>query len=248
MGDIDKFIANTGEKAKYLFKKVTGFLSMGASFVFLCFSVLFTFVSFPTVGNIFAGLGLVLFIPAVLLFLIGFFLIRSLDTSKIFFRDYHQCKTIYKKINIYINQKNLKSEYKGVKGQLDSKMKEAEELVKKINEINKTFRSKDWDLKFINGKILEENRKSNSDNNMITKLQEQIGNIKTLKEREDKLSNEIANLKYNLNSIYTKMTVLDTDIKDKKDEIELEFQKILDHKLKVSQYEKELDGYSKESI
>ena len=48
MGDIDKFITNTGEKAKYLFKKVTGFLSMGASFVFLCFSVLFISLIFFT--------------------------------------------------------------------------------------------------------------------------------------------------------------------------------------------------------
>ena len=89
-------------------------------------------------------------------------------------------------------------------------------------------------------KIDAEKRKSGS-SAILEKLEEQKGNIIKLKERQASLSGQISLLKSNFNSVYTKITLLDTTDKVGFDEIETEIHKILDFKLKVSNYEEQLD-------
>ncbi|HQJ07220.1 MAG TPA: hypothetical protein PLI57_12685, partial [Spirochaetota bacterium] len=76
---------------------------------------------------------------------------------------------------------------------------------------------------------------------LVKSLSDQLENIKKIKETDKILRNQLTKIKLNLNSIYSKILVIDINDKTNFDRIESDIQKILDRKIMVSKFEKELD-------
>jgi hypothetical protein len=163
------------------------------------------------------------------------------DMSKDHYKDYKACEDILKRVKSQLSNEDIdKNEYSHICDTMKKELKEARIIINKIDNINATLKSPDCDTSKIIKKINEEKSNSPSDEKLINTLENHIENINKLKAHEKKLREEISNLRFNFNSVYTKLTLIGTQSKTKFTDIETDIQKILDFKLEVNKYEEEL--------
>jgi hypothetical protein len=214
------------------------------SFAFICFSVLFYLVKIPGVGTPFIGVGIFFSCLAIAMFILSIFMLKTSSgtgISKLHYSEIHESERLLQKIKIQLDSQNIKNEFVNIYNTLSNELENAKKIAVKIDDIQKTLKAPEWDINEVVIKIDTENRKQNPNQGILVKLNEQKENISKLKQRQEELSNQITLLKTNFNSIYTKITLLDTTDRVSFDQIETEIQKMLDFKLKVSKYEEELD-------
>jgi hypothetical protein len=221
---------------KKIFAGIFGFFT----FVFAGFSVLFYLIKIPGIGF---GLGVFFTVLSACMLALAIILLISIkgSSSKTHYSDINDCEKLLQKIKIQIDSQNVKDDFLNIYNTLFNELQNAKLIAKKIDDIQKTLKTPEWDVNEVMLKIEIESKKPNSNPAILEKLAEQKENISKLKKRQDDLSNEITLLKANFNSIYTKITLLDTTDKVSFDQIETDIQKMLDFKLKVSKYEEELD-------
>jgi hypothetical protein len=231
---VKKTVVSTVKK---IFAGIFGFLA----FAFTGFAALFFLVKIPYVGTL-IGVGVFFICLAVAMVILTAAMLRSGGSiSKVHSADIAECEKLLKKIKFQIDNQKLKNEFSDIFATLSKELVNAKKIAFKINSIQKTLRLPEWDLNEVTIKINSETKKANANQTLLQKLNEQKENILKLKNRQTELTDQITMLKANFNSIYTKITLLDTTDKVGFDEIETEIHKILDFKLKVSNFEDELD-------
>lgn len=161
--------------------------------------------------------------------------------SNLFQKDVKECEDIYNKICALIKSSKLKTEFGYLSKQLKEDIKDAKNISRKLDRLDRVLSKTDWDITTIDRNIALEERKDIPDVYLIKNLVNQKENVVKMHETEKKLVDMLNKIKQNLNSIYTKLTIVDTQDKIKMDEIETDIQKILDRKLMVSKFEEELD-------
>lgn len=184
-------------------------------------------------------IGIFFLIPSGILLFIVFFIINILDSSKKNYvnKELQENKELLEQIKKFINENNkFKNEFSSMLKDLNEGLKDAKKIADKICSIEKTLRKKDWDSDYIEKKL-----KSAKTEIEKKRLTEQKDNINKLIELQNKLIEQLLNIKHTFNSVYTKLTLLDTSNRIEFDSVETEIKKILDFKLKVVKYEEELD-------
>lgn len=234
---VKNFIDKSKSKFINIIKKiVAGILGLGViGSVILAF--VFLGVRFIPIAIYFLGQGGLFLLLALLVLRIPDF------SSKHYVRkEIKECENLFEQIKKYINSNDkLKSEFKNIIKELNDGLKQAKELANKIYNIDNTLRKKDWDISSITNKINKEQSKIDKDQMTINRLLEHKNNIEKLTNLQNSLINQLSGIKHTFNSVYAKITLLDTSSKASFDSVETEIQKILDFKLKVAKYEEELD-------
>ena len=160
--------------------------------------------------------------------------------AKDYLEDVKANDELFEKIKNYLNKKKLSAELAGFEEKLEAEISNSKKTVDKIAVIDEALKNMNWDIERIDQKIQEE-KNSGNDGKRLNKLYETRQNILQLKERKEKLINQITDISLSFQAIYTKLTLLDLEQHPAFDEIETEIQKILDRKLRVSQYQEKLD-------
>ncbi len=234
-----------------ILKKASGFLSkvisrilgFSSAVLFIC-SLAFLIGGF-TSFKIFFPISVLFIIPAIFFAFFAYKINReAYGYSKQHYVDIKSCQNILQKIkDQYGNEKKIsKEEFNHIFDSMKKELKNARVTTKKIDSIISVMKTPDFDLLRIDKKISEEKIKVDPDENRIKTLMEQKENIKVIEKRVKNLQDEISNLRLNFNSIFTKLTLINTRSKTNYDEIETDIQKILDFKLHVSKYEEELSN------
>ncbi|OHD11686.1 MAG: hypothetical protein A2086_11895 [Spirochaetes bacterium GWD1_27_9] len=238
---IETYAKKIGKSVVSVTRKVFGGISLFLTFLFAGLSALFFVVDFPVVHNI-IGLGIFFAFIGAGFLVLSILLFKGSGNleGKAHHADVKTCKELLKKIRIYLKSENINIEFSDTYIRLKEQLENSKILAKRIDNILKITKSKDWDTEEIINRISYESKKTEVDRDLIKKLTEQKENIIKIKEKENNLRKQLSNLKTNFNSIYTKLTVLDTTNQVDVDKIEEEIQKTLDFKLKVSKYEEEL--------
>lgn len=172
--------------------------------------------------------------------------VKDFNKDKKYYEDLKACEDILKKIKNYSNDKNINIYLKKTYSILQEEFEKAKKISEKIDLIDDILTSPYWNIDKINQRIQKESENNPNDTTRLAKLNEMKEHILKLKEKETKLNNHISDLSLNFHTIFTKITLLDNEEKVNFDEIETEIQKILDYKLKVSEYEEKLDDELKE--
>ncbi len=163
------------------------------------------------------------------------------NRSRDHYRDYRSCEDILKSVKFQMKTDRIsREEYHHIFDTMKKELAEAKIIVTKIDNIGKTLKSPDCNVAVIDGRIREEKSKDPANENLVKTLENHRENVIKLENHEKKLRDQISNLKFNFNSVFTKLTLLDTQSRPKFDDIETDLQKILDFKLEVSRYEDEL--------
>ena len=175
----------------------------------------------------------------------GLFLILALlvfkipDLSKKHYinKEIKECEELLSQIKKFVNENDkLKNEFRTIVKDLNDGLKDAKNLAEKIYGIEKTLSKKEWDIDYVEKKL--KNATSEIEKKRLT---EQKDNINKLLELQAKLIDQLLSIKHTFNSVYTKLTLLDTSNKIEFDAVETEIKKVFDFKLKVAKYEEELD-------
>jgi len=234
---IKNFIDSKKSKFIDLIKKTITWLLGIAAGVNIILSLIFFSIKVLPIAIFFIGIsgGLLL-----LMFLVS----KIPDFSKRHYvsKEIKECENLLNEIKGYINNnESLKNEFKTIIKDLNDGLKQAKDIASKIYNIEKTLQKKDWNILLIEKKIKQEETKPNKNEIDIKKLIEQKDNIKKLTDLQNNLISQLSSIKHTFNSVYTKLTLLDTSKKADFDSVETEIKKVLDFKLKVTEYEKELD-------
>jgi predicted RNase H-like nuclease (RuvC/YqgF family) len=161
-------------------------------------------------------------------------------TRKKYYSDIKNCEIILSKIKNTVKKNNI-SELKDIYKQLQDELKNGKKIAKKIDSINESLREPDWNLDKLNQRIKKEESTDPVNLERLEKLKEMKEQILRLKNRRLQFINQISDLALSFQTIYTKMALLDSEDFNSFDQIETEIQKILDFKLKVSEFEEELN-------
>ncbi len=148
---------------------------------------------------------------------------------------------VLNKIKEFIEKNPKNSELKHIYQSLQKEMDHAGEISERLDMINKTLDDPYWDMTGINERIKNEENKSPVDHGRLDRLNEMKEHVIKLKEKKEKLEGSIGDLALSFQTIFTKMTLVDNYDRASFDEIETEIKKILDHQIKVSEYEEKLE-------
>lgn len=250
MPDHTKFIID-----KLLKKKVIRPVKI---FISRVFSGLFTFfaISFYATAAFFllagiSGHQILLSIGASLLIFAIFFTYMAVQIQESIkpkysiqhHKDIRACRDILEKVEGHIKNNRIGPlERKNIYRTMKKELRNAGKIAKKIDEILKHASRLTQELTSVSHETsATDHAQDKNDDYLVEKIASQKNDIDRLNERAQHLKEQIAKLRLNFNSIYTKLTLLDTEDTDNYDKIETEIQKILDFKLQTAQFEKELD-------
>ncbi|HOJ64209.1 MAG TPA: hypothetical protein PLE45_07285 [Spirochaetota bacterium] len=194
--------------------------------------------------KIFPIMSIYFIVQAGIFLLLSFLVLKIPDFSRKHYvaKEIKECENLFNEIKKYINDNDkIKAEFKGIIKDLNEGIKQAKDLANRIYSIENTLAKKDWDISYITNKIKKEESKSDKDEMILKRLMEQKDNINKLTNLQNNFINQLSGIKHTFNSVYTKLTLIDTSNRADFDSVETEIQKILDFKLKVAKYEEELD-------
>ncbi|HQB60790.1 MAG TPA: hypothetical protein PK899_03920, partial [Spirochaetota bacterium] len=196
---------------------------------------LLTLPSVPLIGGVFLTLGGIFWI-------ITLAVLKGLsDADYSHNKELKACREIHDKIVAYLKGSKIQNELQSYRSTIKDELDNAKTVAAKIDDVAKTLKRKEWDEDIVKERLSDEEKKSSPDVYLVKSLSDQLENIKKIKETDKILRNQLTKIKLNLNSIYSKILVIDINDKTNFDRIESDIQKILDRKIMVSKFEKELD-------
>jgi hypothetical protein len=232
---VQKTVVSTARK---VLAGLFGFFSVG----FGGLTALFTVLGFTAHPGFLAGTAFFGIVTAFFVILVIAMLRTGTPTAgKSHYEDIATCETLLKRIDDVLDNQQIKSEFGHIHSKLKKELKNARPVAKKIDGIVKTMQASEWNMDAVTARLNAEKDKIIPNEAMVAKLEDQLSNIGILKNREQKMRDELAMLRQDFNSIYTKLTLLDTTERVAFDAIETEIQKILDRKLRVQKFEDQLD-------
>lgn len=235
--NIVKYLRKTKSKVFGIARKVLGwtFGSIAGFFSLFGIVTLFTLPLVPFIGVIFLTVGGIFWIITVAV-------LRGLsDIDYSHNKDLKECKELYNKIVVCLKKSKIKNELQSYGSTIKDELENAKIVAAKISDVSKILKHKEWNEDIVNDRLSDEEKKSSPDVYLVKSLAEQLENIKKIKGTDKTLRDQLTKIKLNLNSIYAKILVIDTNDKTNFDRIESDIQEILDRKIMVSKFEKELD-------
>lgn len=233
--NIVKYLRKTKSKVFGIARKILGWTFGSIAGIFSLLGIVTLFTLLPVIGVIFLIVGGIFWILTLAV-------LRGLsDIDYSHNKDLKECKELYNKIVVCFKKSKIKNELQSYGSTIKDELENAKIVAAKISDVSKILKHKEWNEDIVNDRLSDEEKKSSPDVYLVKSLAEQLENIKKIKGTDKTLRDQLTKIKLNLNSIYAKILVIDTNDKTNFDRIESDIQEILDRKIMVSKFEKELD-------